>query len=119
MGMVNGVCCEKGCWGGGEEGVLAEGSRSISIELRPLMADNADNRLRCSGGRLSGWVSRSVLLRREEENDGSVACLTKLRDALDLESLEPGEGAAAGWEDFLGDFVGDLVGDFVGEDGSE
>lgn len=139
-------CCRGGaccccCWGGDDGG-------SISIELRPLMAVNWESRLRCSGGRLRGWVSGSIFFRREDDDDepGSVDCLGK---ALELRSLglasalpaapappalalepepEPGPGPGdAGRANFLvGDLLGDLEAecfageeDLTGEGGSE
>ena len=78
----------------------------MSIELRPLMVvaerDRAEKRLRSSGGRLRGCVSRSSLLLREEEEEtlGSVECLAKreCRDDEDFTSRDDSDR-----DDFFGD----------------
>lgn len=75
--MPLGMGTEKFLWaedfwlaaGGGGDDAPLTGSRSISMELRPLMAEveRADRRFRSSGGRFKGWVSGSNLLLRREE----------------------------------------------------
>lgn len=63
---------EKADWGWGcawlgvdeDEGGLEGGSTSIA--LGSLMLDSAERRFLSSGGRLSGWVSGTALLRRGE-----------------------------------------------------
>lgn len=72
------ACADAALGGDGVEWPLT-GSWSMSIELRPLMADcdNAERRLRSSGGKLSGWVLVSIFFLREEDEDvepGSVEC---------------------------------------------
>lgn len=71
MGTEKFVWAEE--FGGGDEAPFT-GSLSISIELRRLMADwdRAESRLRSSGGKFRGCVSASNLLRREEDESGSV-----------------------------------------------
>lgn len=121
-----GVACDAGCCGGGDEGVPLGGSRSMSIELRLLMlfADMAEKRFRCSGGRFRGCVSGSIFFRREP---GSVGCLAKERDGRALASRSEGDsGRGAGLcdeddaaEDLGGALAGGLVGDLTGEEGSD
>ena len=104
------------------------GSLSTSIELRALMAESSERRLRCSGGRLSGWVSGSIFFRRDEERPGSVGCLAKGREVrgdCGLDSRWVGEPGRC-WADDepAGFLVGerepdDLVGDLVGEEGCD
>ena len=53
------------CWGLVEEEDGLEGG-STSMALGSLMLERAERRFLSSGGRLSGWVLRSTLLRRDE-----------------------------------------------------
>ena len=90
MGTEKFVCADKFCGGEPGEAPLT-GSRSMSMELLPLMADcaNEDKRWRSSGGKFSGCVSGSYLDRREEEEPGSVEC-REPRDGR--EDLKPAAG---------------------------
>jgi hypothetical protein len=83
---------EKLAWaegfGGGEEAPLT-GSRSMSMELRPLMADlaSSDRRWRSSGGRFRGWVLGSNFGRRDDEAaPGSVEWRAAREGLEDFES---------------------------------
>jgi len=124
-GMVKEFACG-GCCGGEEGEPWTGGSLSMSMELRLDMADMAESRFLCSGGRLSGWMSGSIFFLREEDEPGSVACLTKPRLLRGFGSRagEAGAGdAGAGvfvWCEaaLLGAFfVGDD--DLTGEEGSD
>lgn len=100
------------------------GSLSTSIELRALMADSSDRRLRCSGGRLSGCVSGSIFFRREDDKPGSVGWRAKGRevrgDCCDLDSREVGEVGRCEEAFLVGEREPeDFVGDLVGEDGCD
>lgn len=76
----------------------------------------ADKRLRSSGGKFSGWVSGSNLLRREDDDDdGSVDC-RESRDERDGLPLISGCVDCREEDDFLGDFD---WGAFVGDEGSD
>lgn len=92
------------------------GSRSTSMELRPLMADcdRADRRRRSSGGRLRGWVLGSNLGRRDEE-PVSEEC-RELREGREEDADLTESICELGRDD---DLRGDLVGDLVGDGGSE
>lgn len=108
------------------------GSLSTSIELRALIADRAERRFRCSGGRLRGCVSGSIFFRREDEPEpGSVAWRAKLREVrgglvasrddddesgrcdftdevrdVDVEGAVGGPGGSGllgGWDDLVGE----------------
>lgn len=72
-----------------------------------LMADSSDSRLRCSGGRLSGWMSGSTFFRREDD---------EMRDERDgwLDDDEAGFDSRACGEEGRCDF---LVGDREGPGG--
>jgi len=117
-GWAAGDC---GCGGGGDGLPPFGGSLSISMELRELMAERAESRLRCSGGRFRGWVSVSIFFRREEEDDpGSVACRARERGVRGLDSRADAADGDSGRAVFL---VGDLEalvglsGDLVGDGG--
>lgn len=109
------------CWGGEDVDGLEGGSTSMA--LGSLMLESAERRFLSSGGRLRGWVSGTVRLRREEW-PGSVEWRTKVREDLGLCSLR---AADDGWdEDFLLLDEPDagldeplLEGDFVGEGASD
>jgi hypothetical protein len=100
-------------------------SRSISIELRPLMADKFESRFRCSGGRLRGWRSRSAFffLRDDEVGEpGALFCLAKVRLERGLTSRAACGVFATrvpfcGLEGLEDDFVGDLSGEVGSEYG--
>jgi hypothetical protein len=106
------------------------GSLSVSIELRALMAESSDSRLRCSGGRLRGCVSGSTFFRREEARPASVGCRAngrEVRGDCGLDECSRDVGEAGRWdeeEEEAAFLVGDrepedLVGDLVGEDGCD
>lgn len=110
------------CWVVGEEGAggLLDGG-STSIALGSLMLERTERRFLSSGGRFSGWVLRSTLLRREEEDVeerllGSVDWRAEVRDDLGLDSLCMGDACE---DDFLLEPDGLLDGDFVGEEASD
>ena len=82
------------------------------------MADSADRRFRCSGGRLRGWVSGSIFFALRDE-PGSVAWRVKVRGGRgcdDLASRDEGDSGrcAAAAAAFLdGEREAEaLVGDF-------
>jgi len=98
------------------------GSLSTSIELRSPMADKADKRFRCSGGRLSGCVSGSIFFCLREELV-SVEWRAKLREGRgcdDLASRDEGDSGRCAAAAFLeGDREAEvLAGAFVGETGA-
>lgn len=82
--------------------------------------DNLDKRRRSSGGRLSGCVSGSILLRREDEVEGSVKCRESLawRGADDFSVSFDSREAAGPKVFFDGDLLWELDA-FAGDAGSE
>lgn len=122
----------------GDDGAPLTGSRSMSMELLPLMMGvlgvlgvldalgvlgelSTERRRRSSGGRFRGWVLGSNFCLRDEDELRSVWWREE-RDGREAEAAALGSAWDAGREDFFGDlgededfegFVGeeDLVGD--------
>lgn len=94
-----------------------------------LELDSLDRRRRSSGGRFSGCVSKSTLLRREEDVEGSVACLdSRACRGVDADDDKGEEGFSVPLDSrydvgrglfFAADLLTLFLDDFVGDGGSD